>query len=158
MMESEPPFEETYNELFENYDSMKEISKQHDLDFMAVEEAELPLIDLRRLREGDGADREECKGEMEAASKEWGFFQVVNHGISGEILEGMRREQVRVFREPFYRKEEKAVAATGVDVMSPGTYRWGTPTATCVRQLSWSEAFHIPLIEIPYFGDVTSFR
>ncbi|GMH30282.1 hypothetical protein Nepgr_032125 [Nepenthes gracilis] len=157
MMESEPPFEETYKELFENYDSMKEVSKQHDMDFVAVEEAELPLIDLQWLREGDGVDREECKREMEVASKEWGFFQVVNHGISGEILEGMRREQVRVFREPFYRKEEKAVAAAGVDVMSLGSYRWGTPTATCLQQLSWSEAFHISLIEIPYFGGITSF-
>ncbi|GMH28305.1 hypothetical protein Nepgr_030148 [Nepenthes gracilis] len=130
MMESKPPFEETYKELFENYNSMKEVSKQRDLNFVAIEEAELPLIDLQRLREGDGADREECKREME----------------------------VRVFREPYYRKEEKAVAAAGADVMSPGSYRWGTPTTTCLRQLSWSEAFHIPLIEIPCFSGLTSFR
>ncbi|XP_028184961.1 gibberellin 2-beta-dioxygenase 8-like [Glycine soja] len=28
---------------------------------------------------------------------------------------------------------------------SAGSYRWGSPNATCIGQLSWSEAFHIPL-------------
>uniref|UniRef100_A0A6N2L7G4 Fe2OG dioxygenase domain-containing protein n=2 Tax=Salix TaxID=40685 RepID=A0A6N2L7G4_SALVM len=32
--------------------------------------------------------------------------------------------------------------------LSSGTYRWGTPTATCLKQLSWSEAFHVPVTDI----------
>ncbi|KAJ6991596.1 hypothetical protein NC653_019690 [Populus alba x Populus x berolinensis] len=28
------------------------------------------------------------------------------------------------------------------------SYRWGTPTATCPKQFSWSEAFHIPISKV----------
>ncbi|CAI0407101.1 unnamed protein product [Linum tenue] len=41
---------------------------------------------------------------MARASEEWGFFQVVNHGVSPEILDRMRREQVKAFKQPFDRK------------------------------------------------------
>ncbi|CAN1326903.1 Gibberellin 2-beta-dioxygenase 8 [Linum perenne] len=45
--------------------------------------------------------------EMVRASEEWGFFQVVNHGISREILDQMRHEQVKVFKQPFVKKKEE---------------------------------------------------
>ncbi|GMH05338.1 hypothetical protein Nepgr_007178 [Nepenthes gracilis] len=152
-MESEPPFEETYKTLFDSH-SVKELSKpQLITDVWAAEERELPLIDLRMLSEGDAAEIEECKREITKASEEWGFFQVVNHGVSGDVLEGMRREQVKVFREPFYKKKDCRIMN-----MSPGSYRWGTPSATSLWQLSWSEAFHIPLTDIPRFGSRTSLR
>ena len=139
----DPPFEETYKDLFLKH-SVTPIAANPMAT--AVEELELPLVDLGRLA-GDREDdeRQRCKREIAEASKEWGFFQVVNHGISQEILEEMRREQVKVFREPFYKKTgDKCMNLS----LSPGSYRWGTPTATCLGQLSWSEAFHIPLTDI----------
>ncbi|KAK3035081.1 hypothetical protein RJ639_032583 [Escallonia herrerae] len=35
-------------------------------------------------------------------------------------------------------------------------YRWGTPSATCLRQLAWSEAFHVPLTDISGLGGLTN--
>lgn len=95
------------------------------------------------------SEREKCKAEIAKASQEWGFFQVVNHGISEEILEKMRCEQVNVFKKSFHEKEMCFPA---------GTYRWGTPSATCLRQVSWSEAFHVPLIDMLSSGGTTSIR
>ncbi|CAI0407097.1 unnamed protein product [Linum tenue] len=117
-----------------------------------VDECELPLIDLRPLilAGGSAEEREKCKTEMARASEEWGFFQVVNHGVSPEILDRMRREQVKAFKQPFDRKKEED------DKFSAGTYRWGTPTATCLNQLAWSEAFHIPMTDLLEVENLTS--
>lgn len=162
-MEYDPPLLNAYNTLCNktlilkkkddhHHQEFFKNNNPHDLD-MIVEELELPLIDLGLLELGE-KEREECKMEIAKASMEWGFFQVVNHGISREILAKMRREQVKLFKQPFQRKcrEDKCLN------ISAGSYRWGTPTATCTRQLSWSEAFHIPMTDICALGGFTSFR
>lgn len=113
-----------------------------------AEECELPLIDLSMLKLGR-SESEKCKAQIAKASREWGFFQVVNHGISHEIFENMRREQGEVFKKPFHEKEMCFPA---------GAYRWGTPSATCLGQLSWSEAFHVPMINISSGDGITSLR
>ncbi|XP_058199098.1 gibberellin 2-beta-dioxygenase 8 isoform X1 [Rhododendron vialii] len=145
-MESpEPPFQETYKSLLD------ETKPAPDNDVVGtIEERELPLIDLSRLNSGE-EEREDCKREIAAASKEWGFFQVVNHGISRDILEQMRREQAKAFKRPFREK----VNDEGLN-FSAGCYRWGTPSPTCLGQLSWSEAFHVPLADVSGLDGLTS--
>lgn len=139
-MDVDPPFQLTYKTLLEK---TTEGATDHKDVVDIIEECELPLIDLGRLNLKN-LEKEKCKSEIARASREWGFFQVVNHGISREILDKMRSEQVKVFKQPFNEKskEEKFLN------FSRGTYRWGTPTATCLKQLSWSKAFHIPMSEI----------
>ncbi|KAF7840671.1 pyruvate, phosphate dikinase regulatory protein 1, chloroplastic [Senna tora] len=135
---SDPPFHEAYKILLDKtHQGGKEAGGGDD-----VEERELPVIDLSRLT---GGAREECKREIARASEEWGFFQVVKHGISSEILRKLREEQEKVFKQPF---DKKVKDDNFFNNFSAGTYRWGTPSATSIRQLSWSEAFHIPLTHI----------
>ncbi|XP_057961643.1 gibberellin 2-beta-dioxygenase 8-like [Malania oleifera] len=136
----DPPLQNTYNTLLR-----KSSINGHPVVVgasAAVDERELPLIDLARLSQGE-AEREECKREIARAAREWGFFQIVNHGISGEILKRMRTEQEKLFKQPFRVKTEDKVQN-----FSAGRYRWGGPTATCLQQLSWLEAFHVPLTDI----------
>lgn len=141
----DPPFNEIYkNLLFKQITNTENNVPQIPFSFSitaVVEEVELPLIDVSRLIDGAEKEREICKEEIARASREWGFFQVINHGISMDVLEKMRQEQIRVFREPFDKKSKS-------EKFSTGSYRWGTPSATCVRQLSWSEAFHVPMTDI----------
>nr|GMD67700.1 gibberellin 2-beta-dioxygenase 8-like [Ipomoea batatas] len=114
---------------------------------------ELPLIDLGGLRGGGERERAECAAAIARASSEWGFFQVVNHGVRGELLERMRGEIVKVFGAPF---EKKAVSG-----VLNNSYRWGNPTATSPTHFNWSEAFHIPLTKISEencYGDFKSLR
>ncbi|KAM3226445.1 hypothetical protein ACQJBY_058846 [Aegilops geniculata] len=121
-----------------------------------VSECELPMIDVGCLTACGGGteERAACAAAIASAAAEWGFFQVVNHGVKQELLEAMRREQVRLFRLPF---EAKATAGLLND-----SYRWGSPTATSPRQLSWSEAFHVPLAGISgspcSYGELNSIR
>ncbi|CBI23168.3 hypothetical protein VitviT2T_014533 [Vitis vinifera] len=144
-MDSDPPFEETYKTLFENSIEESKINRANQI-LITCEECELPLIDIGRLSMGE-LEREECKKEIARASQEWGFFQVINHGVSSEILEDMRSKQMQVFKQPFRLKTNHQYLN-----LSAGCYRWGTPTATCLSQLSWSEAFHIPLMDISSSG------
>ncbi|KAA8515467.1 hypothetical protein F0562_018922 [Nyssa sinensis] len=145
----DPPFQETYKILF---DQNIDATPNRDNDLVIVEECELPLIDLSRLNRGE-LEREECKREIAKASQEWGFFQVVNHGVSREILERMRREQVKVFKKPFHEKTNDKYLN-----FPAGSYRWGTPSATRLRQLSWSETFHVPLTDMSGSAALTSLR
>ncbi|KAK6931854.1 Non-hem dioxygenase N-terminal domain [Dillenia turbinata] len=110
-----------------------------------MEECELPLIDLSCLISAgckDGNNEKESVACIEAifqASSEWGFFQVVNHGISPKLLKGMRAEQINLFETSLEKKS----------------------TSTNPNQFSWSEAFHVPVTKISEdtcYGEFTSLR
>lgn len=118
-----------------------------------LEECELPLVDLSGLWSENDEERASCASEICKASSEWGFFQIVNHGIKVELLRKMRKEQVKLFKAPFERK-----TASG---LLDNSYRWGNRTATCPKQLSWCEAFHVPLSKISddtCYGEFYSLR
>ncbi|OMO72387.1 Oxoglutarate/iron-dependent dioxygenase [Corchorus olitorius] len=118
-----------------------------------MEECQLPLIDLHGLSSRDKMARKACASAIYRAASEWGFFQVVNHGISPQLVDKMRSEQVKLFQAPFETK-----ATCGV---LNNSYRWGTPTATCPKQFSWSEAFHVPLTKVSdeaCYGEFVSLR
>ncbi|CDP20388.1 unnamed protein product [Coffea canephora] len=145
----DPPFQEQYNSLF-NKSPDTGPKYANDYDLFIVQECELPLIDLAQLNSGELA-RERCKKDIARASQEWGFFQVLNHGISREILDKMRSEQIKAFKKPFHEKMNES----GFGLLA-GSYRWGTPSATCLKQLAWSEAFHVPLNAISGLGGRSS--
>ncbi|CAA7391145.1 unnamed protein product [Spirodela intermedia] len=132
----EPPFVVRYGEFFRDSSGRNTSRCLHN-----ERECELPLVDLGGLSSDDERERQTCVAAMAEASSAWGFFQVVNHGISRELLEEMRREQKSLFEMPFERKSSCCKLLNG-------SYRWGTPTATRASQLNWSEAFHIPLANI----------
>ncbi|KAJ4838735.1 Gibberellin 2-beta-dioxygenase 8 [Turnera subulata] len=146
-METDPPLYETYKLLLDKTIKESETKAAAICDsdeLVIIKECELPLIDLSGLNSSGEVERQRCKAQIARASQEWGFFQVVNHGISSDILEKMRCEQVKVFKQSFDRKSKEDKFLN----FSAGTYRWGTPSATCLKQLSWSEAFHIPMNDI----------
>lgn len=135
-MDFEPPFQGTCKTLLQNP------THYHD-KLSDVDECELPVIDLNNLNFGH-IEREKCVSEVAQAARQWGFFQVVNHGVSQEVVNNMQYEQKRLFRQPFPKKVENNLLN-----LSANSYRWGNPEATCLKQFSWSEAFHISTTEIP---------
>nr|CAD1843698.1 unnamed protein product [Ananas comosus var. bracteatus] len=149
---SDPPLAHSYRSLLlHELENTPHYSFERDHE--VVGECELPLIDLTSLSERNGRERRACVEAMAKASSEWGFFQVVNHGISHELLKEMKQEQVKLFRLPFETKVESKLLND--------SYRWGTPTATSAKQFSWSEAFHVPLAKISEdsnYGEFSSLR
>lgn len=147
---SNPPLQHHFGALLHNPDDISTLKCGNGI---IMEECQLPLIDLSGLNSRDQKEKKACAEAICRASSEWGFFQVVNHGISPELLKSMRKEQEMLFKLPF---EMKATCG-----LLNNSYRWGTPTATCPKQFSWSEAFHIPLTKISdqaCYGEFTSLR
>ncbi|KAJ7981610.1 Gibberellin 2-beta-dioxygenase 8 [Quillaja saponaria] len=135
-MDYEPPFLEKYKTLLQN--SFAESKNDY-----SCYSFELPLIDLGKLNNLHHFERNECMEKIREAARKWGFFQVVNHGVSQQVLESLQYELIKVFHQPFEKKSEDIFLN-----LSDKSYRWGNPMATSLRQLSWSEAFHIPLTDI----------
>jgi hypothetical protein len=153
MLQSNPPLLQHYGELVLHPAEFPALVCDEHKKGAAMEECQLPLIDLDDLNSGNERERLACSRAICRASSEWGFFQVVNHGMSPELLRRMRREQVKLFQTPFERKTTWGLLNN--------SYRWGTPTATSPKQFSWSEAFHIPLSQISEgacYGEYNSLR
>ncbi|XP_050370446.1 gibberellin 2-beta-dioxygenase 8-like [Argentina anserina] len=138
-MDFEPPFQGACKNFLQNSPIINK--------FPEVEECELPVIDLSHLGYDD-INRDKCTNKIAEAARQWGFFLVVNHGISPEVLNSIRDEQKKLFHQPFDKKIEQTYLN-----LSPLSYRWGNPKATCVQQFSWSEAFHISMADIPSMNE-----
>ncbi|KAL5996035.1 hypothetical protein ACLOJK_026108 [Asimina triloba] len=70
----------------------------------------IPVIDMWKLAHGT---EEQSKLEMSnlvLACKEWGFFQVINHGIETQMLESMEKVAMEFFMLPLEEKEKYPMA------------------------------------------------
>ncbi|KAF7127282.1 hypothetical protein RHSIM_Rhsim11G0071100 [Rhododendron simsii] len=69
----------------------------------------IPVIDFLKL---SGAERAKTMAQIANGCEEWGFFQLVNHGISEELLERVKKvtmECYKMEREEGFRNSNKAV-------------------------------------------------
>lgn len=99
-------------------------------------DANIPSIDLRGLA-GDKNLRSTTMNQISHACREWGFFQVVNHGVSPLLMDRVRE----VWRHFFYQPSEvKQMYAN-----SPKTYE-GYGSRLGVEKgaiLDWSDYYFL---------------
>lgn len=62
----------------------------------------VPVVDVQRLARGDPVELE----KLHFACKDWGFFQVVNHGVSVLLLEEFKQE-IKSFFDLSYEEKQK---------------------------------------------------
>ncbi|CAL5412436.1 unnamed protein product [Camellia sinensis] len=65
---------------------------------------DVPIIDMDKLISGDHMDLELKK--LNYASKEWGFFQLINHGVSFSLVEKVKMETQEFFNLPMEEKKK----------------------------------------------------
>ncbi|WOH04222.1 hypothetical protein DCAR_0623631 [Daucus carota subsp. sativus] len=150
-MESTPPLESICNKFPAKLHQLEERNKpsEESLNTTCRKDCQLPLIDFSNLDHKDYRNIETCKRRISDAAKEWGFFQIINHGISTEVLIRMQSEQRKLFDKPFEEKANHKISSS-----SPSCYRWGNPTAMSLQDFSWSEAFQLPLCDISSLSGV----
>ncbi|XP_059624006.1 protein SRG1-like [Cornus florida] len=65
---------------------------------------DVPIIDMENLLSGDHMEMELQK--LDSACKEWGFFQVINHGVSSSTVEKLKVEVQQFFNLPIEEKKK----------------------------------------------------
>ncbi|GMJ06058.1 hypothetical protein like AT4G25300 [Hibiscus trionum] len=68
----------------------------------ADESLQIPVIDMSKL------DHDDEQNKLHFACKDWGFFQLINHGVADEVVEKMKTDAQEFFNLPL---EEKMVCA-----------------------------------------------
>ena len=79
---------------------------------------DLPVVDLSFF---DPATHEGVKSDITRACKEWGVFQVINHGVSGDLL-----ERVIAAGKNFFRLPEDEKQRYSCDPNSPASEGYGS--------------------------------
>ncbi|GFY82375.1 2-oxoglutarate (2OG) and Fe(II)-dependent oxygenase superfamily protein [Actinidia rufa] len=104
----------------------------HNADLISI-----PTIDLSDLQSDDISVRRNLLGQISSACREWGFFQVVNHGVNHALMRCTREVWREFFELPI---EEKQAYAN-----SPATYE-GYGSRLGVEKgakLDWSDYFFL---------------
>ncbi|CAI0550636.1 unnamed protein product [Linum tenue] len=92
--------------------SARYIRPERELEEVADGEfGQIPVIDMSKLV---GDDNEES-ARLHSACKEWGFFQVINHGVAEEVITKMTENIQEFFRLPLQEKMEYAQLPTGME-------------------------------------------
>ncbi|XP_028548361.1 gibberellin 20 oxidase 2-like, partial [Dendrobium catenatum] len=81
----------------------------------AVGNLEVPVIDLSGFLHGDEAAARRAAKQVEAACREHGFFQVINHGVDAEIYAAAMNAINGLFDLPFEKKMEAGQGKGRVD-------------------------------------------
>ncbi|XP_010534603.1 PREDICTED: leucoanthocyanidin dioxygenase [Tarenaya hassleriana] len=74
----------------------------------------VPIIDLSFISSADKSLRDETMDKISRACREWGFFQVVNHGVSPRLMDRAKEAWREFFHLPMELKQ--------VHANSPRTY------------------------------------
>ena len=85
---------------------------QEDKDRLKVSDnlptsPEIPVIDFSLLAKGDEDERR----RLDLACKEWGFFQLANHGVAKEVLHKMKTAVAAFFELPLEEKQKYGMPA-----------------------------------------------
>ncbi|XP_024975231.1 protein SRG1-like [Cynara cardunculus var. scolymus] len=70
----------------------------------AMTEVQVPVIDMQRLASKDSCNHELKK--LHLARKDWGFFQMINHGVSCSLLDKVKEETQEFFKLPMEEKNK----------------------------------------------------
>ncbi|OIW04106.1 hypothetical protein TanjilG_00666 [Lupinus angustifolius] len=99
-------------------------------------DANVPIIDLGDLN-GDPDTIASTLGQISEACHEWGFFQVVNHGVNHDLMDMARETWRKFFHLPMEVKEQYA--------NSPNTYE-GYGSRLGIKKgaiLDWSDYYYL---------------
>ncbi|CAM6083295.1 unnamed protein product [Calypogeia fissa] len=79
--------------------------KHNDFEGQALGD-QIPCIDLSPLNEKDDEGMERLVKEIRTAAEEWGFFEVVNHGVPQSLVDTLEKEAMEFFSLPLEGKNK----------------------------------------------------
>ncbi|KAL5578738.1 hypothetical protein UlMin_011180 [Ulmus minor] len=106
-------------------------------------EQTFPVIDLEKL---NGEERGPTMAKINDACENWGFFELVNHGISHELMDKVERLTKEHYRKCMEERFKEMVAAKGLDSLQSE-----------IKDLDWESTFflrHLPDSNITQIPDL----
>ncbi|KAL2484825.1 2-oxoglutarate (2OG) and Fe(II)-dependent oxygenase superfamily protein [Abeliophyllum distichum] len=116
---------------------VKKPSERPSISEPVDKEINIPVIDLQNLYSDEESLRQETSSLIYDACSKWGFFQVVNHGVSHQLMAATREVWRQFFQLPLELKQQYA--------NSPATYE-GYGSRLGVEKgisLDWSDYFFL---------------
>ncbi|XP_078165767.1 2'-deoxymugineic-acid 2'-dioxygenase-like [Carex rostrata] len=105
----------------------------------------LPVIDLRGGSHFHVEDRDQIIREVLRAGKEFGFFQVINHGVSEQLM----RDMIRVTEEFFNMSEEDKAAYYSEDIYKTNRLFSSTDLAKKDGPRYWRDCLRLACYPVP---------
>ncbi|KAF2319114.1 hypothetical protein GH714_013407 [Hevea brasiliensis] len=84
-------------------------SSSSSSSFASDDDVNIPIVDLGGLYGKDDTLRASILGEISIACHDWGFFQVINHGIKPELLDRGREIWREFFHLPMEEKQNMQI-------------------------------------------------
>ncbi|KAK6797251.1 hypothetical protein RDI58_004953 [Solanum bulbocastanum] len=81
---------------------------------------EVPVIDMQRLINSSDHDSMNLElNKLHLAAKEWGFFQLINHGVDSSLVEKIKNEIKELFNLPLEEKKKFEQSSGQLDGFGP---------------------------------------
>ncbi|GMH15401.1 hypothetical protein Nepgr_017242 [Nepenthes gracilis] len=113
------------------------VPKERPGEDLVAHDVDIPLIDLGGLFSPDEGAHAATLAKVGKACREWGFFQVVNHGVPGDLMDRVLEVWRQFFHLPMEEKQRYA--------NSPNTYE-GYGSRLGVEKgaiLDWSDYYFL---------------
>ncbi|VVA91053.1 unnamed protein product [Arabis nemorensis] len=104
-----------------------------------------PVIDLSKL---NGEERDQTMALIDDACQNWGFFELLNHGIPYDLMDNIEKMTKEHYKKFMERKFKEMLRSKGLDILE-----------TEVEDIDWESTFylhHLPqsnLYNIPDMSD-----
>ncbi|XVF62609.1 hypothetical protein PTKIN_Ptkin09bG0022100 [Pterospermum kingtungense] len=89
---------------------VRDMAERPKLSATLSSPTDIPIIDLSKLMKRDQDEHENGIMQLKTACEEWGFFQVLNHGIDLSVLENIEEVTKGFFMLPLEEKQKYPMA------------------------------------------------
>ncbi|MBA0623411.1 hypothetical protein Godav_008879, partial [Gossypium davidsonii] len=117
-------------------------------------ELTFPVIDFSKL---NGEERAAAMEMIKDACENWGFFELVNHGISHELMDTVERLTKEHYRKCMELRFKEMVASKGLEAVQSEINDMDWESTFFLRHLPESNMSEIPDLEEDYRSEFTSF-
>ncbi|MBA0565705.1 hypothetical protein Golob_010569, partial [Gossypium lobatum] len=110
-------------------------------------ELTFPVIDFSKL---NGEERAAAMEMIKDACENWGFFELVNHGISHELMDTVERLTKEHYRKCMEQRFKEMVASKGLEAVQSEINDMDWESTFFLRHLPESNMSEIPDLEEDY--------
>ncbi|XP_030553015.1 1-aminocyclopropane-1-carboxylate oxidase-like [Rhodamnia argentea] len=99
-----------------------------------------PVIDLEKL---NGEERGTTMAKIKDACENWGFFELVNHGLSHQLLDSVERLNKEHYKKCMEQKFKQMVASKGLEAVQSE-----------IDDIDWESTFHLRHLPVSDISEV----